>query len=118
MLDCGEGSYCQLARSYGDDIDLALLDLKAILITHLHADHHLGSIKILSERAKLTNEPLIVVAPELYKVYLSTCEKTMGPLNFIFQSINNISVSGLEIKSVPVDHRIEAYGFVISHISG
>lgn len=118
LLDCGEGSYSQLVRSYGEGISQVLLDLKAILITHLHADHDLGIIKVLYERAKLTTEPLIVVAPSLFDIYLSNCASLMGPFYYEFQTPMMINVPGLEIFSVPVDHRIEAYGFIISHKSG
>ena len=118
LLDCGEGSYSQLVRAFGENISNVLLDLKGILITHLHADHHLGIIKVLSERAKLTNSPLTVVAPELYRIYLNTCEKTMGPLSYQFQSLDKINIQDLTIKAVPVDHRIEAYAFILNHNSG
>lgn len=117
LLDCGEGTYSQLMRAYGDELPSVLLDLKAILISHLHADHHLGIIKILAERAKLTTSPTLVIAPDLYKIYLGTCEKIMGSLNYSFQSVNNIDIPHLSVKAIAVDHRIEAYGFVITHKS-
>jgi ribonuclease Z len=118
LLDCGEGTYSQLVRAYGDNVNTVIQDLKAIIISHLHADHHLGTIKILSERSKITNEPIIIIAPELYRIYIDTCEKIMGPFYYEFQNLNNVSVPGINVQPVPVDHKIEAYGFVISHGSG
>lgn len=67
LFDCGEGTYSQMCRHFGENIDQALIDLKVIFISHMHADHHLGSIKILHERSKLTSEPLIIVAPKTYR---------------------------------------------------
>lgn len=57
LLEAGEGSWGQLARMYGDDIDSwtsgvweVLRDLKCIFISHMHADHHIGLAKILAMR--------------------------------------------------------------------
>ena len=43
MLDCGEGTFNQLYKIYGDKTDEILMKLKGIYISHLHADHHLVS---------------------------------------------------------------------------
>ncbi|KFA69982.1 hypothetical protein S40285_02015 [Stachybotrys chlorohalonatus IBT 40285] len=43
LLDCGEGTLGQIRRLFGPDEARAILrDLKCIVISHLHADHHLG----------------------------------------------------------------------------
>ncbi|KAB5523002.1 beta-lactamase-like protein [Coniochaeta sp. 2T2.1] len=48
LLDCGENSLGQLRRMYGyAGADEVLRDLKAIWISHSHADHHLGTISVL-----------------------------------------------------------------------
>jgi ribonuclease BN (tRNA processing enzyme) len=50
MFDTGEGSYGQLYRLFGPSQTVRQLQrLQYILISHLHADHHLGLIKILKE---------------------------------------------------------------------
>ena len=42
LFDCGEGTYGQLYRHYGDYFsNRVLLRLKAVFISHIHADHHL-----------------------------------------------------------------------------
>lgn len=44
-MDCGEGTAAQLFRFYGKEKYKEILSkLKAIYISHLHADHHIGTI--------------------------------------------------------------------------
>lgn len=64
LLDCGEGTWGQLARQFGEPIvseegqvsggvvDL-LRDLKCIFISHVHGDHHMGFAKVLARRHKV-----------------------------------------------------------------
>lgn len=40
LLDCGEGTFGQLCRHYGDGVDDALSKISTVFISHLHADHH------------------------------------------------------------------------------
>ena len=48
IMDSGEGSYGQLYRMLGPDgMQEQLQRTKAIFISHMHADHHLGTIQIL-----------------------------------------------------------------------
>jgi len=70
LLDCGEGTYFQLLNHYGAEKTRDLLkNLSVIFITHVHADHNLGLMKILSEREKVLREeniqkdPIYVVIP-------------------------------------------------------
>lgn len=47
LLDCGEGTLGQMRRLYGyEETANILRDLKCIVISHLHADHHLGATSI------------------------------------------------------------------------
>ena len=41
LLDCGENTYGQLCRHYGNQTDEMLAKLSAIFVSHLHADHHM-----------------------------------------------------------------------------
>lgn len=57
IMDCGEGTYDQLVRHFGvDEADKILVSTKAIYISHLHADHHLGTIKLLQKRKNAFNK--------------------------------------------------------------
>lgn len=54
LLDCGENTLGQLRRVYGyEGTDRVLEDLRAVYISHNHADHHLGTASVLARRAEL-----------------------------------------------------------------
>lgn len=55
LLDCGEGTLGQLARSVGlAELDKVLADLKVVFISHMHADHHSGIIRLLAKRRQVS----------------------------------------------------------------
>lgn len=48
LLDCGENSLGQLKRMYSPaELGAVLRDLKLIWISHIHADHHLGTVSVI-----------------------------------------------------------------------
>jgi ribonuclease Z len=47
IFDCGENTLGQLKRVFGNELPDVLRDLKAIWISHLHADHHLGTSSVI-----------------------------------------------------------------------
>ena len=48
LFDCGEGTLGQLGRLYNSvQLKEVLVDLKMIWISHLHADHHLGTTSLI-----------------------------------------------------------------------
>ena len=48
LIDCGENTLGQLRRLYSEsELDEILKDLKLIWISHLHADHHLGTTSVI-----------------------------------------------------------------------
>ena len=67
LFDCGEGTLGQLRRMFDEhQLDLILCDLKAIWISHLHADHHLGLSMLLraahvarKRKARATSQPIL-----------------------------------------------------------
>ncbi|KAI5055052.1 hypothetical protein GOP47_0030197 [Adiantum capillus-veneris] len=81
MLDCGEGTFAQLKRRYGaKGADDVVLGLKCIWISHLHADHFTGILRILSARrdllqAESTCEPILVIGPKKLKYFLDSYGK-------------------------------------------
>ena len=40
LLDCGEGTFGQMCRHYGNHVDEMLTKLSTVFISHIHADHH------------------------------------------------------------------------------
>ncbi|KAK1265060.1 hypothetical protein QJS04_geneDACA015647 [Acorus gramineus] len=75
LLDCGEGTLAQLKRRFGiEGADEAVKSLKCIWISHIHADHHAGLVRILALRCKLLkgipHDPLLVVGPRQLKRFL------------------------------------------------
>ncbi|KAI4201163.1 MAG: hypothetical protein LQ350_003478 [Teloschistes chrysophthalmus] len=48
LFDCGEGTLGQLRRLYTPaELEKVLRDLKMIWISHMHADHHLGTTSVI-----------------------------------------------------------------------
>ncbi|KAH8902586.1 hypothetical protein BR93DRAFT_947971 [Coniochaeta sp. PMI_546] len=80
LLDCGENSLGQLRRMFGyEGADAVLRDLKAIWISHSHADHHLGTVSVLKRFSEVvplspspdTQQRVAVIAHPLYHHFLS-----------------------------------------------
>ncbi|KAI5817219.1 beta-lactamase-like protein [Pyronema omphalodes] len=77
FLDCGEGTIGQMKRAFGiSEYEKRLLDVKVLYISHLHADHHLGSINMLKKQTQLLqargegNRPTYILAPERFWTWL------------------------------------------------
>ncbi|OBT64080.1 hypothetical protein VE03_06682 [Pseudogymnoascus sp. 23342-1-I1] len=70
LFDCGENTLGQLKRVFGEEMPQILRDLKAIWISHLHADHHLGTVSVLqawheeTSRHEETKSNSIIVSSE------------------------------------------------------
>jgi ribonuclease Z len=47
LFDCGENTLGQLERVFGEELPQVLRDLRVIWISHLHADHHLGTASVI-----------------------------------------------------------------------
>ncbi|KAM9045894.1 zinc phosphodiesterase ELAC protein 2 isoform 7-T7 [Megaptera novaeangliae] len=86
LLDCGEGTFGQLCRHYGDEVDRLLGTLAAVFVSHLHADHHTGLLNILLQRERALVSlgkpchPLLVVAPTQLRAWLQQYHTQCQPL--------------------------------------
>uniref|UniRef100_A0A2A4JIJ4 Zinc phosphodiesterase ELAC protein 2 n=1 Tax=Heliothis virescens TaxID=7102 RepID=A0A2A4JIJ4_HELVI len=71
LLDCGEGTFGQLVRFYGPKkVNAFLRTLKAIYISHLHADHHIGLIGVIQARRQALQELGTAPAAAMQPLYL------------------------------------------------
>uniref|UniRef100_A0A8C9XL72 Zinc phosphodiesterase ELAC protein 2 n=1 Tax=Sander lucioperca TaxID=283035 RepID=A0A8C9XL72_SANLU len=93
LLDCGEGTFGQLCRHYGDAVDHALSKISTVFISHMHADHHTGLLMLLYQRERaLTTlgkafSPVFLVAPVQIMTWLNQyhdyCEEILNHINLI-----------------------------------
>lgn len=93
LLDCGEGTFGQLCRHYGDTLDEALSKISTVFISHMHADHHTGLLMLLYQRERaLTTlgkafRPIYLVAPadimSWLHQYHNHCEEILHHINLI-----------------------------------
>uniref|UniRef100_A0A2K6PPC0 Zinc phosphodiesterase ELAC protein 2 n=1 Tax=Rhinopithecus roxellana TaxID=61622 RepID=A0A2K6PPC0_RHIRO len=146
LLDCGEGTFGQLYRHYGDQVDRVLGSLAAVFVSHLHADHHTGLLNILLQRERALASlgkplhPLLVVAPTQLKAWLqqyhNQCQEVLHHVSMIpakcLQEGAEISspavarlISSLlgtcdleEFQTCLVRHCKHAFGCALVHTSG
>jgi ribonuclease Z len=109
LLDCGENTLGQLKRTYPpEQFREVMQNLRMIWISHMHADHHLGSVAVIREWYEinygttsgtatsseniadiLKQKRLAVVGENMYIQYL---EEYAGVENFGFEKILPLSV--------------------------
>ncbi|GAC99145.1 potential tRNA 3' processing endoribonuclease [Pseudozyma hubeiensis SY62] len=93
LLDAGESTYGLLRRKFGcrrdgtaaesgallpQDVDDILREMRVLFISHIHADHHIGLIRLLLERRKLQprpDQPLYLVGTGFVHNYLEEYEQ-------------------------------------------
>ncbi|XP_025219414.1 zinc phosphodiesterase ELAC protein 2 isoform X3 [Theropithecus gelada] len=115
LLDCGEGTFGQLYRHYGDQVDRVLGSLAAVFVSHLHADHHTGLLNILLQRERALASlgkpfhPLLVVAPTQLKAWLqqyhNQCQEVLHHVSMIPAKYLQV---GAEISSPAVERLISS----------
>uniref|UniRef100_A0A674J888 ribonuclease Z n=1 Tax=Terrapene triunguis TaxID=2587831 RepID=A0A674J888_9SAUR len=90
LLDCGEGTFGQLCRHYGDQVDKILCNIAAVFVSHIHADHHTGLLNILLERQRAfaslgqPSSPLLLIAPTQIMSWLHQYHDNLPP--WLFQT--------------------------------
>jgi len=118
LVDCGEGTQVQF-RKYG--IKTAKLDY--ILISHLHGDHYLGLMGVISTfHLNKRTKPLTIFGPkgldEIITIQLKYGNLRLNyPLYFIQTDPNKKSLiideKSFEVYSFPTKHRVTCTGFFI-----
>lgn len=107
LLDCGEGTYGQMVRFFGPEkVDEVLVNMNALYISHLHADHHIGLVGVLQGRQKaiqklgLYRDPLLLFAPKQILAWLSFYDRFFEEISTEFQLIANADLVNTSGKSV------------------
>lgn len=113
LVDCGNGVLGNLARH------AALLDLDAVYLTHLHADHA-GDLLPLALQYRFARRRLPLYAPEgvrtlLYR-WFSLFHKDPDPYVETFelhemQPWDVATVKDLRFQAAPVEHNVPCLGF-------
>ncbi|KAI3328265.1 hypothetical protein F4824DRAFT_484234 [Ustulina deusta] len=72
LFDAGENTMGQLRRVFGNELPSVLRDLKVIWISHLHADHHLGTTSVIKawheETMKSDPSAKLVVSSHIHMI--------------------------------------------------
>lgn len=111
LVDCGEGAQRQLLRS-----GVGLIDLDAILFTHLHADHYLGLPGLLKSYALRERDArLALCGPPGLERLLGTLRPLIGRLSFEVE-INEVAAGllftadGCRLEAFPTSHTVPSMG--------
>lgn len=117
MIDCGEGTQIQLRRSH-----IHFSRISAVFISHLHGDHCLGLIGMLSTFGMLgRTAPLHVYAPAEFEPMLNMqIEMFCNGLEYkvVFHSVDTMlhqiiyEDKGMQVETIPLEHRIPCCGFL------
>ena len=129
LLDVGEGTVGQLLRveSTSNEPQHVLSNIVAVFISHPHADHHLGLIRLLEDRPA-TAPPLQIVAPppifRFLEEYAAVTSSSIGTkytaiLNQELVAENHTcdgglyQAMGIRARTVSVTHCQHAYAVVL-----
>ncbi len=111
LFDCGEGAQRQMQRSTG------LVQVDEIFLTHFHADHYLGIPGLLKTYDLNDRETeLRIYGPRGLEDLFSALRRIMGRVRYPLELVelepgDFVGHDTYEIRSFPVDHRVEALGY-------
>jgi len=117
LIDCGEGTQQQMLR-----FEVKASRIDHIFISHLHGDHYLGLIGLLSsmhlngrkKALKIYGSPQL---QEIIDLQLKYSETTLQyPIEFKYTDPRNTEIildnQDVTVESIPLDHRIACTGFL------
>jgi len=117
LVDCGEGTQQQMLR-FG--IKASRID--NIFISHLHGDHYLGLVGLLSSlhlngRKKTLNLFAPAALKEIIEIQLKYSETEIQyVINYVFTDPQNPAViyenQDITVETIPLNHRIPTTGFL------
>lgn len=121
LIDCGEGTQIRLR-----EMKLKMQRIRAIFISHLHGDHYLGIVGLISTLNLLgRSQQLLIVAPkELEKVIQDQLAISDTRLRFDLQfeplterDKHVVFEEGrVRVEAFPLDHRIPTWGFLVTEL--
>jgi len=113
LFDCGEGTQRQMQRSVG------LVNVDAIFITHLHADHYLGLPGLIkSYEMQDREERLTIYGPPGLRSLFAAIARIIGKPRYGLDlvELNRAEAVGFgdyEVEPFDVSHRIVANGYAL-----
>jgi ribonuclease Z len=117
LIDCAEGTQQQMLR-----FGVKSSRIEYIFISHLHGDHYLGLIGLLSSlHLNGRSKPITVFAPphlkDIINLQLKYSETTLQyPIHYIDTNPNKAEVilsnQDVTVETIPLDHRIDCTGFL------
>ncbi|MFD0750346.1 ribonuclease Z [Mucilaginibacter calamicampi] len=117
LIDCGEGTQQQMLR-----FDIKASRIDHIFISHLHGDHYLGLVGLLSSlHLNGRKKPLFLFGPaplkEIIDLQLKYSETVLQyPIEFTPTDANKIETllanEDVTVDTIPLDHRIACTGFL------
>jgi ribonuclease Z len=136
LLDCGENALGQIRRAFGrEEAARIIKDLKFVFISHMHADHHLGTVSVLDAWQKEsmgTNATLAISCTSFMQRFLEEFAQVqpldMSRLRFYGDTHDDVNYdhvfpandpSGLaELARIRVDHCKSAHAGLLVLSSG
>lgn len=136
LLDCGEGTFGQLTRLYGQPrVNQLIRELACVWISHMHADHHLGLVKFIEEYAERWDgvDKLLVIGPNNLSAWLRSvgeaCANPAWSRCYTHVSCEELATNeeaaayvmrkmGVTLRNVTVLHCMDAWGLIITHPKG
>lgn len=123
MIDCGEGTQIQMRR-----YKIRSSRITHIFISHLHGDHYLGLMGVLSSyNLSKRSRPLVIFGPRGLDEIITTQfhwsnTKLTYPLSFIETRADGLNLlldhPRFTVSSFPLTHRLPTTGFLIQEKKG
>jgi ribonuclease Z len=113
LFDCGEGTQRQMQRSVG------LINVDAIFVTHLHADHYLGLPGLIkSYEMQDREERLTIYGPPGLRALFASISRIVGKPRYGLELVElnraeAVDFGDYEVEPFDVSHRIVANGYVL-----
>ena len=100
LFDCGEGTQRQMQRSVG------LINLDAIFITHLHADHYLGLPGLIkSYEMQDREERLTIYGPPGLRSLFASLGRVIGKPRYGLELVEKPEAGAYDLIILAVAHR-------------